>query len=62
MNNDKQSFKFDENLTNLAFSFPNTLMDNNLKIELEIFNEEKYKIDLYINDNKYNFHNVFIFK
>ena len=58
LNNNTQYFKFDENLTNLTFSFPNTLIDNNLTIELEIFNEEKYKTDLYINDNKYNFQNV----
>ena len=52
-NNNTQSFKFDSNNTSLNFSYIHTEKEKDFNINFNLINEGKYKIDIYLNDDKY---------
>lgn len=52
--NISQSFKFEQNYDTLKFSYPHTQKDNDISLELNLINEGKYKIELYLNNVKFN--------
>ena len=52
-NNNSQSFKFDSNNPNLNFAYIHTQKEKDFNISLNLINEGKYKVDIYLNDDKY---------
>ena len=53
-NNISQSFLFNSNKNILYFSYILTQKDKDIKLYFELVNEGKYKIGIYLNDDKFN--------
>ena len=53
-NNNSQSFIFDTNKPILNFEYIHTEKEKDFNISFDLINEGKYKINIYLNDDKYN--------